>query len=116
MSGPGRLWAVWQPHTYTRLRALSESFKDAFLFADQVLVTEVYSVRENAGPGLGAKEMAKLIQESGPQTRYSGDLNMTAQILADEVQAGDVVVVMSAGDAPRINQMLLAVLQKRATP
>lgn len=104
----GRLWAVWQPHTFNRLRALSEDFAAAFPHADEVLVTDVYSVRENPGPGLKAPDVSHLIREkSGVHSRYSGNNDLTTRILAEEVRSGDTVIILSAGDAPEIGQKLL---------
>jgi UDP-N-acetylmuramate--alanine ligase len=113
-SRPGvrHLWAVWQPHTYGRLRLLADDFAAAFGAADHVLVTDVYSVREAITPGLDAAGMAQKIRRAG-DARYTGDLDATAQLLIDEVRPGDVVVILSAGDAPRIGELLLAGLQSR---
>jgi UDP-N-acetylmuramate--alanine ligase len=105
--GVRHLWAVWQPHTYGRMRLLADDFAAAFGAADHVLVTDVYSVRETVTPGLDAAGMARKIRGAG-DVRYTGDLDATARILIDEVQPGDVVVILSAGDAPRIGELLLA--------
>jgi UDP-N-acetylmuramate--alanine ligase len=110
--GVRHLWAVWQPHTYGRMRQLADDFAAAFGAADHVLVTDVYSVRETVTPGLDAAGMARKIRGVG-DARYTGDLDATARILIDEVQPGDRVVILSAGDAPRIGEMLLAGLQSR---
>ena len=115
-----RLWAVWQPHTYGRMRALADQFKTAFLSADYVLVTDVYSVREAITPGLDAAGMAEIIRDHlrlrrpPADVRYTGSLEATAQVLIDEVQPGDRVVILSAGDAPRIGELLLAGLKGRS--
>lgn len=101
----GRLWAIWQPHTYNRLRALAAEFAAAFDHADYVLVTDVYSVREDYTPGLSASDMPAYIKH--PHVRYTGSLEHTAEILLDEVRSGDTVVIMSAGDAPRIGHLVL---------
>jgi UDP-N-acetylmuramate--alanine ligase len=105
--GVRHLWAVWQPHTYGRMRLLADEFAAAFGAADHVLVADVYSVRETVTPGLDAAGMARKIRGAG-DVRYTGDLDATARILIDEVQPGDVVVILSAGDAPRIGELLLA--------
>lgn len=112
--GQGTLWAVWQPHTYSRTRALADSFKDSFGSAHHALVTDVFAAREAFTAGPDSKDLAAMITETGhPDARYSGDLFETAQILATEVQPGDIVVLLTAGDAPRIGQALLDVLNKR---
>jgi UDP-N-acetylmuramate--alanine ligase len=109
-----RLWAIWQPHTYNRLRALSEEFIRAFSDAHQVLVTDVYSVREVATLGLSSPELAAMIaQHSHVETRYSGNLENTAQLLSQEVQDGDGVVILSAGDAPLVGRLLLQQLEAK---
>lgn len=106
--GVRALWAVWQPHTYGRMRALAGDFARAFGPADHVLVTEVYSVRESVSPGLDAAGMAALIDH--PDARFSGSLETTAALLARLVQRGDRVVLLSAGDAPQIGTRLLELL------
>jgi UDP-N-acetylmuramate--alanine ligase len=109
-----RLWAIWQPHTYNRLRALSDKFAAAFVDADEVLVTDVYSVREDVGEGMKSPDVSKMIREhSDVNSRYSGNLEFTARILADEAEAGDVIVILSAGDAPQIGQHLLQKLSSQ---
>ncbi len=110
--GKGSLWAVWQPHTYSRTRTLADSFKDSFGSAHHVLVTDVFAARETFTPGLDAKDLAAMMSDH-PDARYSGDLFETAQLLATEVKTGDIVVLLSAGDAPRIGHALLDVLRKR---
>ncbi|MCZ7540004.1 MAG: UDP-N-acetylmuramate--L-alanine ligase [Anaerolineae bacterium] len=105
------LWAVWQPHTYGRMRALAGEFAAAFVAADHVLVTDVYSVREAASPGLDAAGMAGQIAADGhPDVRYTGSLEATAQALIACVQPGDAIVLLSAGDAPQIGRQVLDAL------
>lgn len=104
----GQVWGVWQPHTYNRLRALSEEFIRAFESAEHVLITDVYSVRETITAGLTAPDLAEKTRDIGHgDARYSGNLEQTAALLADEVQAEDCVVILSAGDGPKIGELLL---------
>ena len=107
----GNLWAVWQPHMYTRLRAMADEFAHAFSAADKVLITDVYSVREEITEGLASPNLAKMVQQTGhTDTRYSGNFEQTAAILSQEVQSGDTVIILSAGDAPKIGHLLLEAL------
>ena len=111
------LWAVWQPHTYGRMRALADEFAASFAAADHVLVTDVYSVREAISPGLDAAGMAARIVAAGhADARYTGALQATAEVLAAQVRPGDMVVVLSAGDAPEVGRRLLEMLRSRPDP
>jgi UDP-N-acetylmuramate--alanine ligase len=107
---PGRaVWAVWQPHTYSRSRLLLAQFAAAFGEADHALVTDVYAAREiyQEGDPTG-EDLAAAIWDGGHRdARHSGDLVATAALLREEAKAGDVVIIFSAGDAPDIGRMLL---------
>ncbi|MCC7209065.1 MAG: UDP-N-acetylmuramate--L-alanine ligase [Anaerolineae bacterium] len=116
---PGRaVWAVWQPHTFSRTRTLAAEFALAFADADHVLVTDIYAAREQFQPGdLDGAAMAGRIAASGhPDARHSGGLEHTARLLVDHLAGargpGAVVVIFSAGDAPQVGEMLLAALHK----
>lgn len=111
-----RLWAVWEPHTYTRMRALAPGFARAFSAADVVLVLDVYSVREEITPGLSAPNLARMMQEAGhPDARYGGDFSTAAATLATELASNDVVIIMSAGDAPQVGHLLAQTLAEQGS-
>jgi UDP-N-acetylmuramate--alanine ligase len=106
-----RVWAVWQPHTFSRTRTLLPQFAESFAQADMVLVTDIYAAREkqqdfNSGMVVNAM--------SHPSVRLSGSLRSTAEILLDELAEGDVVLVLSAGDADQISVMVLDGLRERS--
>jgi UDP-N-acetylmuramate--alanine ligase len=116
---PGRrVWAVWQPHTYSRIRTLLPEFASAFGDADRVLVTEVFAARENAPQdGFSGKQIAAAVSSSARMVRFATTLADAAALLISELQPGDVVLVLSAGDADRISAQVLADLSgKPAEP
>ena len=105
------LWAVFQPHTFSRIRALMPGFAEAFADADQVLVTDIFAAREQPdGVVTGQRLVATL---DHPAARFTGSLEDTARCLMDEVKPGSVVVTLSAGDGNRVGQMLLEELRLR---
>jgi UDP-N-acetylmuramate--alanine ligase len=107
------LWAVWQPHTYSRTRALLDDFVHAFADADRVLITDIYGARElpQADDPTAEQLAVALRKRAGKIAQHSGDLAQTAAYLADAVQPNSVVIILSAGDAPRIGEELLKSLR-----
>ncbi len=109
------IWAVWQPHTYSRSRTLAAEFANAFADANHVLITDVYAAREKPAPGdPTGSDLAALVTATGHiNARYSGGLAESTALLERDIKSGDVVIILSAGDAPQIGTDLLQVLQKR---
>lgn len=99
-----RIWAVWQPHTYSRTQALFYEFSRAFSDADEVLVTEIYASRE-AKQKFSSAEVVSAMPH--PSAHYSGTVLETKNHLLRNLRSGDVVIVLSAGDADQINTLLL---------
>jgi len=104
------IWAVWQPHTYSRTRLLGEQFANAFVDADQVIVTEIYASREPVETYSSA-QVAALIP--GNKTSHIQSLKDTEDYLLNHLKSGDILVVLSAGDADQINKNLLVRLSER---
>ncbi len=99
-----RIWAVWQPHTYSRTQTLFFEFSRAFADADEVLVTEIYASREAKREFSSAEVVSAMPHSSA---RYSGSLDATADYLLKHLRAGDVLLVLSAGDANQISAKIL---------
>ncbi|MCW5879108.1 MAG: UDP-N-acetylmuramate--L-alanine ligase [Anaerolineales bacterium] len=109
---PGRrLMAVWQPHTYSRTGTLREQYAVAFGDADQVLVTDVYAAREQSPPGFDLAAIVGAVQH--PVIEWAGDLDATQAHLEASLQSGDVLLIMSAGDAILLSERIFRQLQEK---
>ncbi|MBL8160644.1 MAG: UDP-N-acetylmuramate--L-alanine ligase, partial [Anaerolineae bacterium] len=98
---PGRaIWAIWQPHTYSRTQALFADFVTAFAAADHVLITDIYAAREQPMPGVNSAALVAAIQHA--DARHTATFDDAVAALRDGVRAPAVVLIMSAGDAPQI--------------
>lgn len=107
------LWAVWQPHTYSRTRTLLDGYKHAFQDADRVLVLEIYAAREAAPEdGFSSQQVVEAIREVHSSCHYAADLTEARNILLKRMGVDDVVIVLSAGDADQLNPMLSKALHK----
>jgi UDP-N-acetylmuramate--alanine ligase len=103
---PGRrIWAVWQPHTYSRTQTLFEHFVSAFNDADEVLVTEVYASREAKQDFTSAMVVSSMRH---PSAHFVAELKDTTKYLLDHLQPGDALIVFSAGDADQVSADVLA--------
>ncbi|OGO10438.1 MAG: UDP-N-acetylmuramate--L-alanine ligase [Chloroflexi bacterium RBG_13_68_17] len=99
------IWAVFQPHTFSRTRALLADFAQAFADADHVLVTEIFASREAPDPGINGARVAERIQHA--DVRFVETLADAASDLDQRVKAPAVVVTLSAGDGNEVGRMLL---------
>jgi UDP-N-acetylmuramate--alanine ligase len=109
---PGRrIWAVWQPHTYSRTKTLLDDFAAAFADAQHVLVTPIYAARESDDLGISSADVVARMAHA--DARVVADLNRAVQALAVGVQSGDVVLTLGAGDGYVIGERLLERLRKR---
>ena len=101
----GRLFAVFQPHTPSRLVAFFDGFAAALRDADERIVLETFaSAREQAG----GDDARRLAQRAGGQ--YAPDGAAAARDLAGRVRRGDLVLILGAGDVRTVGERLLAEL------
>ncbi len=109
---PGRrLWALWQPHTYSRTHALQAQYAAAFVDADAVLVTDIYAAREAPLPGVDIAALVASMEQ--PKVRHVPGTEGPLQVLLQEVEAPALIVILSAGDAPRIGAQYLTRRRER---
>ncbi|MGF1504429.1 MAG: UDP-N-acetylmuramate--L-alanine ligase [Anaerolineae bacterium] len=106
-----RIWAVWQPHTYSRTAALLAEFAASFDDADHVIIMDVFRSRDTHDYGVSPISVLERMPRH-PDARHVGTIAATTGFLAAHVEPGDVVIVMSAGDATRVTGGLLAALGK----
>ncbi|MDT8304579.1 MAG: UDP-N-acetylmuramate--L-alanine ligase [Anaerolineae bacterium] len=110
---PGRrLWAVWQPHTYSRTRLLMDEFAASFDAADRVIVLDIFRSREQETLGVDAAMVVERMTEH-PYARHIGERAEAAAYILDRVRPDDVILTLSAGDADQVGQWILDGLRER---
>jgi UDP-N-acetylmuramate--alanine ligase len=107
-----RLWAVWQPHTYSRIQALWDEFATAFWDADIVVMLDVYAAREQKPAQFVTRDLASQINH--PEVTFIENIDQAVSYLQKNLQHGDVLVVLSAGDANQISTRLLVILGEQS--
>jgi UDP-N-acetylmuramate--alanine ligase len=106
---PGRVVAVFQPHLFSRTRALATEFGQALSLADVVVVTDIYAAREAPEPGVDGTMV--LTSVKGPaEVMYVPLLADVPAVLVPNLRAGDLVITMGAGDITTLGPRLLEAL------
>jgi UDP-N-acetylmuramate--alanine ligase len=106
-----RLVVVFQPHRYSRTRALLPEFFPVFQQAAVVFVTEIYSAGETVLPGLSGRQIYDGIKRQGhPEVHFIPEKQDLLNGLLAQVQPGDVVLTLGAGDIWRLGEELLVQL------
>ena len=105
----GKVVVVFQPHRYTRTRALMDEFVTSFNEADLLIVTDIYAASEEKIEGVSGQVLAERIKASGHRNVIFAPTKEEAaeQVLA-HAKAGDVVITLGAGDVNRIDERLKA--------
>lgn len=107
-----RLWAVFQPHTFSRTEHLLAHFAAALAEADEVLVMDIYPARERPQDwSVHARDLAAALRH--PRGRYVGGLAEARQALLEELSPGDVLLVLGAGDVWKLGREIAAALRAR---
>lgn len=108
------VWAVFQPHRYTRTVELHRAFGGAFTRADHVVITDVYAAGESPQPGVtGALVADAVTARSHRDVHYVQHRADLAVYLADRVEAGDLVLTLGAGDITTLAGELAPLLEAR---
>ena len=92
--------AVWQPHTYSRTKLFFDAFTKSFDDADFVHVMEIFASREPVEGEYSANRLVDAIQH--PQAKFTPSISDTVEVLEKNLKAGDVVIILSAGNADQI--------------
>ena len=109
-----RTVVVFQPHRYSRTRALLEEFGGAFFLADRVIVTDIYAAGEKRLNGVSGSTVADaLIRHGHPSVTYQPDMTAIPAMLRELLQPGDILMTLGAGDVWRLGDELVRSVKPR---
>ncbi len=101
------LWVAFQPHTYTRTKALLPEFAEALSHADHVVLADIYAAREKNTIGISSEDLRKLIADKGTDAQYLPTFEEIENYLKSHVQPGDLLITMGAGNIVEVGENLL---------
>ena len=101
------IWCVFQPHTYSRTKALLPEFAEALALADKVVLAPIYAARETDTLGISSLDLQKLIEEKGTEAVYFSTFDEIEAFLLKNCIHDDLLITMGAGDVYKIGENLL---------
>ena len=111
-NGERRIIAVFQPHRYTRTFHLAAQFYDAFVDADLVVLTDIYSAGEAPIPNVDGKMIAREVKKQ-KEVLYLPRKERIAEQLVNMIKPNDVVIIMGAGDINTVGKEILTRLKMK---
>lgn len=105
--GKKRIIAVFQPHTFSRTKALFEEFSRCFNSADLVIITKIYaSARENDDQTISAQMLVNNLLKYQNEVIYLETLDEAVEYLKRQLKHEDIVITMGAGDICKIHERI----------
>ncbi len=108
--GWGRVVVIFQPHRYSRTEQLWRDFSDAFVDADSVIITDVYSAGETPRPGVSGRLVMRAILDAHPEcpVQYLPRRSDVVRFGLRDARSGDVVLTLGAGDLTSVPDQWLS--------
>ena len=101
-----RLWAVMQPHTYSRVKRLFNDYLTCTEDADITLVTDIYAAREKDPGDIKAEQIVEGMRLNGIKAIHTPTFDDTERYLRDHWQSGDLVLTMGCGNINQLNDQI----------
>ena len=99
-----RIICVFQPHTYSRTKALLNEFSEALSLADKVYLADIYPAREQNIYNISSQNLADITKNA----EYVGSFEEIAEIIKRNVKENDLIITMGAGEAYKVGDILLS--------
>ncbi len=100
-----KIWAVFEPHQYSRLKLFLNDFAQTLKLADQVIVTAIYPGREKENhPSIKAED---LVRKIGQKAEYLADFSKITEKIKQRAQKSDIIIVFGAGKSYQLARQIL---------
>ena len=106
VSPRGKVYCIFQPHTYTRTLALMNEFADALALADGVVVTDIFAAREPDRGLVHSRDLVKEVLIRGGKAIYAATPEDASKEAARLASAGDMILTVGAGPVNELVPLL----------
>lgn len=111
----GQIWAIFQPHTYSRTLTLLEEFGESFYDADNVIIPDIYASREKFTKDVSSIDLCDKIRYnfensslcSDKTVTYIPKLEQVVEHIKTHAKEGDIVLTIGAGDVYKVAEELV---------
>ncbi len=103
----GKLFVVFEPHTYSRTKFLIKEFAQSLMQADEIILTPVYPARELASAGFDSLKLANKTKSYNSHVQCIKDFFEVKNYLLENVKEDDVVLILGAGTIEKLAKMFL---------
>ena len=101
------LWCVFQPHTYSRTRALLKEFAQALSQAENIVLADIYAAREDDPGDISSRTLQEEIKKLGKDAYYFPSFEEIEKFLSEKCINGDLLITMGAGNVVSIGEDLV---------
>lgn len=101
------IWTVFQPHTYSRTKALLHDFAVALSASDNIVLADIYAARETDTLGISSANLMQEIENLGKKCYYLDSFEKIEDFLEKNCINGDLLITMGAGDVFKIGEALI---------
>lgn len=107
--GYGQVWAVFQPHTYSRTYTFLNDFAEALAIPDHLIMTEILAVREENTYNIHTSDLAAKV----PGSVWFDSFDKIAEYVMENAQSGDLILTLGGGDIYKCANLIVERYQKR---
>ncbi len=107
--GYGRVWAVFQPHTYSRTYTFLNDFAEALAIPDHLIMTEILAVREENTYNIHTSDLAAKV----PGSVWFDSFDKIAEYVMENAQSGDLILTLGGGDIYKCANLIVERYQNR---
>jgi len=104
---PNNIWCIFQPHTYSRTKALLTEFSEAFYDANNVIITDIYAAREKDTGEISSKDLVEKINCTSKNAIYIKTFDDIIKYIKENARPGDLVFTIGAGNVFKIGEELI---------
>jgi UDP-N-acetylmuramate--alanine ligase len=109
-----KIRVIFQPHRYSRTKALMDDFAEAFRDADTLYVLDIYAASEKPIEGVTGESLAARIREAtGQNVTHVPSFGVVADQVSSEAEPGDLILTLGAGSVSQLGPTILEKLQLR---